>query len=132
VYEQTFKKKTDYYKYIYGHTVLGIHQLNKVLKCTKYKFNIICNYFFQGHGTQVAFVLDMILGVIKRHSIDSEEFYQHLCPYTGRNTRQFMREFMAFARSPYHMAAYDRHSQYEPDDQPNIDSDSDSDHQQGL
>ncbi|WAR22775.1 TOPRS-like protein, partial [Mya arenaria] len=58
------------------------------------------NALLQGHGSQVAFVLDMIMGVITRHAIDSEEFYQHLLPYIGRHTRHFMREFLAFARRP--------------------------------
>ena len=89
------------------------------------------NALLQGHGEQVAFVLDLIVGLIKRHAIDSEEFYQHVYPFVGRNTRKFMKEFLAFARSPYHMTAYDRHVSYEPDDQPNHDSGSDSDHQRG-
>ncbi|XP_052776996.1 E3 ubiquitin-protein ligase Topors-like isoform X1 [Mya arenaria] len=87
------------------------------------------NALLQGHGSQVAFVLDMIMGVITRHAIDSEEFYQHLLPYIGRHTRHFMREFLAFARSPYHMAAYDRNTSYEASNEPNIDSSSDTDHQ---
>lgn len=89
------------------------------------------NALLQGHGEQIAFLLDLILGLIKRHPIDSEEFYQHVYPFVGRNTRQFMREFLAFAKSPYHMAAYDRHVSYEENDEPNIDSASDSDHQRG-
>lgn len=87
------------------------------------------NALLHSHGSQVAFVLEMIIGLIKRYTIESEEFYQHLYPYTGRNTRRFMQEFLAFARSPYHMAAYDRHVAYEQGNEPNIDSGSESDHQ---
>lgn len=90
------------------------------------------NALLSGHGEQIAFLLDLIIGLIKHHAIDSEEFYQHVYPFIGRNTRQFMSEFLAFARSPYFMAAYDRHVSYEQNDQPNIDSDSDSDHQRGI
>lgn len=89
------------------------------------------NALLQGHGEQVAFLLDLIIGLIKRHPIESEEFYQHVFPFVGRNTRHFMKEFLAFAKSPYHMAAYDRHVSYEENTEPNIDSDSDSDHQGG-
>ncbi|XP_045160535.2 E3 ubiquitin-protein ligase Topors-like [Mercenaria mercenaria] len=90
------------------------------------------NALLQGHGEQVAFVLDLIMGLIKRYPIDSEEFYQHVFPYIGRHTRQFMQEFLTFARSPYHMAAYDRHSSYVPSDEPHHDSDSDSDHRAAI
>lgn len=86
------------------------------------------NALLQGHGEQTAFVLDLIMGLIKRFPIDSEEFYQHVFPYIGRHTRQFMHEFLMFAKSPYHMAAYDRHSSYGPSEEPHHDSDSDSDH----
>lgn len=89
------------------------------------------NALLHGHGEQVAFVLDLIMGLIKRYTIDSEEFYQHLFPYTGRHTRQFMHEFLMFAKSPYHMAAYDRHISYEPNSEPRHDSDSDLDHRAG-
>lgn len=84
------------------------------------------NALLQG-GEQVAFILGLIIDLIKRYPIDSEEFYQHVLPYTGRNTRQFMREFMMFAKSPYHMAAYDRHCSYEPSNETNHDSDSEPD-----
>ena len=90
------------------------------------------NALLQGHGEQVAFVLDLIMGLIKRFPIDSEEFYQHVFPYIGRHTRKFMQEFLMFAKSPYHMAAYDRHSSYVQSDEPHHDSDSDSNHRAGI
>ncbi|KAL4235668.1 hypothetical protein ACF0H5_004063 [Mactra antiquata] len=83
-------------------------------------------------GEQVAFILDLIVDLIKRYPIDSEEFYQHVLPYTGRHTRQFVREFMTFAKSAYHMAAYDRHCTYEPSADRNHDSESDNDDNDGL
>ncbi|XP_060600142.1 E3 ubiquitin-protein ligase Topors-like [Ruditapes philippinarum] len=90
------------------------------------------NALLQGHGEQVAFVLDLIMGLVKRFPIDSEEFYQHVFPYVGRHTRKFMQEFLMFAKSPYHMAAYDRHSSYAQCDEPHHDSESDSDHRAGI
>lgn len=90
------------------------------------------NALLQGHGEQTAFVLDLIMGLIKRFPIDSEEFYQHVFPYFGRHTRQFMHEFLMFAKSPYHMAAYDRHSSYVASDEPHHDSDSDTDQRQAA
>lgn len=78
----------------------------------------------------MAFVLDLIIGLVSSFDIDSEEFYQHVLPYLGHNTRQFVQEFLMFAKSPYHMAAYDRHVQYEANVEPV--SDTDSDQQQGM
>ena len=72
------------------------------------------NAVLEGRETHVAFVLDLIMGLIKRYNIDSEEFYQHVYPFVGRFTRHFMHEFLMFAKSPYHMAAYDQHAIYEP------------------
>ena len=72
------------------------------------------NAVLQGREDHVAYVLDLIMGLIKRYNIDSEEFYQHVYPFIGRHTRHFMHEFLMFAQSPYHMAAYDQHVIYEP------------------
>lgn len=72
------------------------------------------NAVLEGREDRVAYVLDLIMGLIKRYHIDSEEFYQHVYPIIGRHTRHFMHEFLMFAKSPYHMAAYDQHANYEP------------------
>lgn len=72
------------------------------------------NAVLEGREDHVAYVLDLIMGLIKRYNIDSEEFFQHVYPFIGRHTRHFMHEFLMFAKSPYHMAAYDQHVVYEP------------------
>ena len=72
------------------------------------------NAVLEGREDHVAYVMDLIMDLIKRHNIDSEEFYQHVYPFVGRHTRHFMHEFLMFAKSPYHMAAYDQHVTYEP------------------
>lgn len=84
------------------------------------------NALLQGRIDQVQFVLDLIIGLIKNYSIRSEEFYQHLYPYIGRHTRHFMHELECFAKSPYHMAAYDQHAVYQPQTT-TIEDDSDTD-----
>ena len=86
------------------------------------------NALLDDHGSQVAFVLELIMGLIKRFQIGSDEFYEHLYPFIGRRTRQFMDEFLHFARSPQQMAGYDRQVEYEPQERKiNHDSGSDSD-----
>lgn len=60
------------------------------------------------------FLMDFILGLIKTYPISSEEFYNHIYPYLGRRTRQFMHEFETFAKSPYNISAYDQNIVYEP------------------
>lgn len=72
------------------------------------------NAVLEGREDHVAYVMDLIMGLIKRYNIDSEEFYQHVYAFIGRHTRHFMHEFLMFAKSPYHMAAYDQHVTYEP------------------
>lgn len=72
------------------------------------------NAVLEGREDRVAYVLDLIMGLIKRYNINSEEFYQHVYPFIGRHTRHFMHEFLMYAKSPYHMAAYDQHVVYEP------------------
>lgn len=72
------------------------------------------NAVLEGREDRVAYVLDLIMGLIKRYNINSEEFYQHVYPFIGRHTRHFMHEFLMYAQSPYHMAAYDQHVVYEP------------------
>ena len=72
------------------------------------------NAVLEGREDHVAYIMDLIMGLIKRYNIDSEEFYQHVYAFIGRHTRHFMHEFLMFAKSPYHMAAYDQHVTYEP------------------
>ena len=39
--------------------------------------------------------------------MESDEFYNQLQPYLFDNTRQFIRELISFASSPYDMQTYD-------------------------
>ncbi|XP_052090380.1 uncharacterized protein LOC127727032 isoform X1 [Mytilus californianus] len=72
------------------------------------------NSLLQNQPDHVQLVIEIIMGLIKSHSIDSEEFYQHVYPYVGRHTRHFMHEFSCFAKSPYNMIAYDALVVYQP------------------
>ena len=58
-------------------------------------------------------MLELIMGLIKRFPIDSDEFYEHIHPYIRENTRHFMHEFLFFARSPFCMETYDTKAVYE-------------------
>ncbi|XP_063428925.1 clumping factor A-like [Mytilus trossulus] len=72
------------------------------------------NSLLQNQPDHVQLVIEIIMGLIKSHSIDSEDFYQHVYPYVGRHTRHFMHEFSCFAKSPYNMIAYDAQVVYQP------------------
>ena len=76
------------------------------------------NVLLTSRTESVGFVLELIIDLIKRFEIDSEEFYEHIQPYIQSRTSHFIHEFMAFARSPHDMIAYDRHAQYEPHEDP--------------
>ncbi|KAL8605871.1 hypothetical protein ACOMHN_040515 [Nucella lapillus] len=56
---------------------------------------------------QVSFVMELIVELIKRFRIDSDEFYEHIHPYLHNFTRPFMHEFLHFAEAPYTMQTYD-------------------------
>ncbi|KAL3868065.1 hypothetical protein ACJMK2_040903 [Sinanodonta woodiana] len=90
------------------------------------------NALLHNHESHVAFVMELIMGLLMRFPIDSEEFFQHVYPFVGRHTRQFMHELLMFARSPYCMTAYDQHVMYEPQaDTVESGSDSSSEHSDG-
>ncbi|XP_041363001.1 E3 ubiquitin-protein ligase Topors-like [Gigantopelta aegis] len=48
-----------------------------------------------------------ITDVIKQHDILSQEFYQYIYPFFGKDTRQFMERFYKFARCPFSKTIYD-------------------------
>ena len=50
---------------------------------------------------------------LKRYHMESDEFYNQLQPYLFKNTRQFIRELISFARSPYDMQTYDSRVVYD-------------------
>ena len=45
--------------------------------------------------------------------MESDEFYNQLQPYLYNNTRQFIRELISFASSPYDMQTYDSRVVYD-------------------
>ncbi|XP_050403399.1 E3 ubiquitin-protein ligase Topors [Patella vulgata] len=63
--------------------------------------------------SHVQFVLELIMGLIKRFEINSEDFYQHISPFIGRHTRHFVHEFQMFAMSPYCMTIHDKKAIYQ-------------------
>ncbi|ESP05257.1 hypothetical protein LOTGIDRAFT_208267, partial [Lottia gigantea] len=71
------------------------------------------NALLHDEELHVQFLLELIMGLVKRFDIGSEDFYQHVSPFIGRHTRQFMREFESFAKCPYCMVVYDKKAMYE-------------------
>ena len=70
------------------------------------------NVLLHHHENHVQFVLELIMDLVKRFHIQSEEFLEHIQPFFGRRTDHFIHEFYHFARSPYDMISYDRFAVY--------------------
>ena len=89
------------------------------------ELNVLLNH----HDDHIQFVLELILDLIKRYDIRSEEFFQHIQPFTGRRTEHFVHEFYSFARAPYDIVAYDQNAAYDNVDLPvhEIESDDNDD-----
>ena len=71
------------------------------------------NVLLHNNESQVQFVLELILDLIKRFSIQSEEFHQHISPFMRRHTEHFVHEFYMFARSPSDIVNFDRNAIYQ-------------------
>lgn len=61
---------------------------------------------------QVTFVLELIMALITRYEITSQEFFIHIEPYLTERTHHFVHELRNFAASPHDMETYDRISRY--------------------
>lgn len=78
--------------------------------------------------SHVSFVLQIILSLINKVELSSEEFSRQLQPFLFDKTDHFIHEFIGFARSPFDMTAYDERAQYswpseseqEPRDTPTV------------
>lgn len=53
-------------------------------------------------------VRDNIISAVPNVDMTSQSFYHLIQPYLVDHTEQFIHEFIAFARSPYDVRAYDR------------------------
>ncbi|KAF8777270.1 E3 ubiquitin-protein ligase Topors-like [Argiope bruennichi] len=67
---------------------------------------------WQENDATVSFILELIMSLLVRYHINSQEFLIHIEPYMGRHTHHFIHEFHAFAISPYDMENYDAHADY--------------------
>jgi len=59
-----------------------------------------------GNG-DIQYVANIVLDLLRRFPITSEDFYERLFPYLGLHTRRFLVELDSFARSPFDMTTYD-------------------------
>ncbi|KAK2722212.1 hypothetical protein QYM36_002687 [Artemia franciscana] len=66
-----------------------------------------------GDPQQIQRLIDMILELIKSHSILSPAFRRHVEPHVGTRAKHFQHEFYTFARSPYDVTGYDQHVHFE-------------------
>lgn len=62
--------------------------------------------------SHVGFVLQIILSLIAKVELSSEEFCHQLRPFLFDKTEHFIHEFVSFARSPFDLNAYDERAQY--------------------
>lgn len=67
---------------------------------------------WQDNEGHITFVLELIMSLVVRYDITSEEFLIHIEPYMRRNTHHFIHEFYFFATSPYDMEEYDARAHY--------------------
>ncbi|GFV56549.1 hypothetical protein TNCV_3551201 [Trichonephila clavipes] len=67
---------------------------------------------WQDNEEHVTFILELIMSLVVRYSITSEEFLIHIEPYMGNNTHHFIHEFYNFAISPLDMESYDCRANY--------------------
>ena len=81
---------------------------------------------FEADNREVTRIINIINGLLPRHTIMSERFIELLRPSLGSRTRRFCQELLTFAKCPFDLAGYDRHAIYEADAPP-IDVDAVSD-----
>ncbi|XP_029776434.1 E3 ubiquitin-protein ligase Topors [Suricata suricatta] len=68
---------------------------------------------FGAHGSLVNIVQHIIMSNVTRYDLESREFVSDLRPFLLNRTEHFIHEFISFARSPFNMAAFDQHANYD-------------------
>ncbi|KAM9206966.1 E3 ubiquitin-protein ligase Topors [Dugong dugon] len=68
---------------------------------------------FGAHGSLVNIVQHIIMSNVTRYDLESQAFVSDLRPFLLNRTEHFIHEFISFARSPFNMAAFDQHANYD-------------------
>ncbi|KAG8518426.1 E3 ubiquitin-protein ligase Topors, partial [Galemys pyrenaicus] len=68
---------------------------------------------FGAHGSLVNIVQHIIMSNVTRYDLESQAFMSDLRPFLLNRTEHFIHEFISFARSPFNMAAFDQHANYD-------------------
>uniref|UniRef100_A0A8C2USR6 E3 ubiquitin-protein ligase Topors n=1 Tax=Chinchilla lanigera TaxID=34839 RepID=A0A8C2USR6_CHILA len=68
---------------------------------------------FGAHGSLVNIVQHIIMSNVTRYDLESQAFVSDLRPFLLNRTEHFIHEFVSFARSPFNMAAFDQHANYD-------------------
>lgn len=71
------------------------------------------NVLLGNDDEMIRFVMSLILNLIPKISMDSEEFKQQLVGFLYDKTSQFVDELVSFARSPYDIRGYDNNVVYD-------------------
>ncbi|RDD37934.1 E3 ubiquitin-protein ligase Topors [Trichoplax sp. H2] len=66
-----------------------------------------------GNSGDAAFIRQLILSIIYKVDILSDEFREQLSHFLYEKTNHFLHEFVNFARSPYDMFTYDKIARYD-------------------
>ncbi|KFO35316.1 E3 ubiquitin-protein ligase Topors [Fukomys damarensis] len=68
---------------------------------------------FGAHASLVNIVQHIIMSNVTRYDLESQAFVSDLRPFLLNRTEHFIHEFISFARSPFNMAAFDQHANYD-------------------
>eukprot|EP01134_Creolimax_fragrantissima_P002408 CFRG2408T1 len=82
------------------------HHLNRLVPFITRDLQVILQV------SDVELVNTLVLGLLERFDVQSEEFAQHLRPFLFEKTEQFTHELLGFMRSPFDMVGYDNTVQY--------------------
>lgn len=68
---------------------------------------------YGAHGSLVNIVQHIIMSRITRCDLEDGPIQEELRPFLQGRTEHFLHEFINFAKSPFHMEAYDQHAVYD-------------------
>ncbi|XP_035039034.1 topoisomerase I binding, arginine/serine-rich a [Hippoglossus stenolepis] len=97
--------------------------LHRLIPWVKRELSVL----YGSHGSLVNIVQHIIMSRITRFDMEDGAIQEELRPFIQGRTEHFLHEFINFAKSPFHLEAYDQHAVYDcPAASSNEDSSSNS------
>ena len=97
--------------------------LHRLIPWVKRELSVL----YGSHGSLVNVVQHIIMSRITRFDMEDGAIQEELRPFIQERTEHFLHEFINFAKSPFHLEAYDQHAVYDcPAASSNADSSSNS------